>query len=105
MATYILTWNPAAWPWNYLARDADRVRRVGGSHEARWSTGNSRRIEPGDRLFILKQGSGSRGIFGAGTATSHVFEGEHFDEDRRTEGDFALYVRLRFDVLLDPAEA
>ncbi len=70
-----------------------------GFFEDRWSCGITKRIEVGDRLFLLRQGREPRGIMASGTATSAPYLDEHWDDDR--SGD-ALYVKARFDALLDP---
>ncbi|MFF5229361.1 hypothetical protein [Dactylosporangium sp. NPDC000521] len=49
----------------------------------RWSTGNRKTgIEPGDRVFFLRQGVEPRGIVGSGTAASRIFPDEQWDDDR-----------------------
>jgi 5-methylcytosine-specific restriction protein A len=101
MATYLLTWNPARWHWANLSEEVAAVRN-GRAVAFRWSSGNTTRIEPGDRLFILKQGSGERGSFGVGRATSGVFEDAHYDDDRADAGDTALYVDGIWETLLNP---
>jgi hypothetical protein len=83
--TYLLTWNPRNSPWD------DRERMVGLTAEGRpvedqWSCGNTKRIRPGDRLFLLRQGQEPRGVMAAGWATSVIYEGPHWDEARRDRG-------------------
>jgi 5-methylcytosine-specific restriction protein A len=48
---------------------------------------------------MLRQGLAPRGIVGSGWVIVAPFYGEHWDTGRR---DPALYVRVQFDVLLDP---
>lgn len=103
MATYLLTWNPDRWVWTDLAAEAVAVQQ-GEQVAFRWSTGSTTRIVPGDRLYILKQGTGDRGIFGIGTATSGVSKGPHYDPIRATAGDRSLYVDGIWEVLLNPLE-
>ena len=67
-----------------------------------WSCGNRKDIEPGDRLFLLRQGAEPRGIIGSGWASSKVFRGPHWDPDRAAMGHEANYVHLRFEHLVDP---
>jgi len=99
MQTYLLTWKPTRWQWGNLT---DEVREVEtrGYRDSRWSSGSTKRIVPGDRVFLLRQGPDRPGIMGSGWATSKVFEGAHFDETRRD--DTALYIDARFETLLDP---
>lgn len=100
MNTYLLTWNPAKWPWNDLAECIHQVKTTGHYLE-RWSCGRSRRIVEGDRLFLLRQGLEPRGIVGSGRAVSDVFDDWHWDEAKRAAGQRAWCVEVEFDVLLD----
>ena len=95
--TYLLTWNPTRWQWTSLLDDVKRVAESGGIDD-RWSSGNTKRINPGDRLFLLRQGLEPRGIMGSGHAASTVYQGASWDPHH----DTANYVDLRFDALLDP---
>jgi 5-methylcytosine-specific restriction protein A len=70
-----------------------------GFIDDRWSCGITKRIEIGDRLFLLRQGREPRGIMASGVSRSRPFLDDHWDEGRDVK---ALYVKARFDVLLDP---
>lgn len=97
---YLLTWNPEHWDWTdreEMARQTAEGSRV----EARWSCGNTKRIKPGDRLFLLRQGVDPRGIVGAGWATSSPYEDLHWDAARRERGESALRVNLSFERVLN----
>ena len=100
-ATFLLTWNPKNWSWpnldNLVAQSA-RGRTV----EYRWSCGNSKKIKPGDRLFLIRQGVDPKGIMGAGFATSASYSGPHWDQDKNQDGETCLLVDLRFERLLNP---
>ncbi len=100
MTTYLLTWNPARWPWADLAECIEEVRRTGHYRE-RWSCGRNRKIVEGDRLFLLRQGLEPRGIVGSGWAVSDVFDDWHWDEVKRAAGQRVWCVDVDFDVLLD----
>jgi HNH endonuclease/EVE domain len=99
--TYLLTWNPRNWAWDDLEEMVNRSA-AGRPVEDHWSCGNTKRIRPGDRLFLMRQGEEPRGIVAAGWATSAVYEGSHWDRERREKGDTALRVDLRFDRILNP---
>jgi 5-methylcytosine-specific restriction protein A len=73
--------------------------RQRGYFDSRWSCGITKRIEVGDRLFLLVQGREPRGILASGVARSEPYLDDHWDDDR---SDKALYVKARFEVLLDP---
>jgi 5-methylcytosine-specific restriction enzyme A len=99
--TYLLTWNPRNWPWDDLERMVG-LTAEGRSLDDDWSCGNTKRIRPGDRLFLLRQGEEPRGIMAAGWANSMTYEGPHWDEARRERGDTALRVDVRFERILNP---
>ncbi len=102
MATYLLTWNPTRWEWDYLAESAARVQ-LGEKVDDSWSTGSAQ-IRPGDRLFLLRQRVDPRGIMAAAAATSIAKVGPHYDAVRAAAGETRTYVDLTWDVLLLPAE-
>lgn len=98
MPTYLLTWNPRRWPW----ADTDYRKEVAATKGGRlfpsqWSVGKTKRIVPGDRLFLVRQDT-DRGIIGSGYATTEVFEDAHWDKSR--SGETALYVEYQSDTLL-----
>lgn len=98
MATYLLTWNPdAAFRWDNLEKDVAAFQ-AGELPSDRWSTGNTKKIVEGDRLFLIKLGSEPRGIMAAGWAVSKWYEADHWDGSDRS----ANFVRINFDALLDP---
>lgn len=100
--TYLLTNNPAKWEL-----DADELAEwvvataAGHRVEGRWSTGaTTKKISPGDRAFLLRQGVKHRGIFASGTLESNVFPAEHFDGSPR----MANYADVLWDTVLDPED-
>ena len=104
-ATMVVTWNPKRWnpdnwaeeiyPSNVEAVETGRLLRD------RWSTGNRKTgIEPGDRVFFLRQGVEPRGVVGSGTAASRIFPDEQWDDDRA--GEDANYVLIDWNTLLLP---
>lgn len=97
MTTYLLTWNPKRWEWDMSENLASLKQR--GFVDSRWSCGITKRIKVGDRLFLLRQGREPRGIIASGVAKSEPYPDEHWDDNRDGE---ALYVKARFDSLLDP---
>jgi hypothetical protein len=100
MTTYLLTWNPARWPWTDLVQCIEEVRRT-GHYRDRWGCGRNRRIVEGDRVFLIRQGVEPRGIIGSGHAVSEVYDDQHWDDAERAMGRRTLYVDVEFDVLLD----
>jgi hypothetical protein len=98
--TYLLTWNPAKWPWPELA-ECIRAIKATGRYRERWSCGRNRKIVEGDRLFLLRQGLEPRGIVGSGWAVSEVFDDWHWDEAKRAAGQRVWCIEMEFDVLLN----
>jgi len=104
MRTFLLTWNPGRWPWDNLATVCQKTAE-GAPYESDWSTGNSKKIARGDRVFLLKQGEEPRGIIAAGWVTSEeVYDAPHYDEQRAADGETALHADVKFERIVDPAE-
>ena len=98
MPTYLLNWNPnRAFTWPTNADDSSRTLRA-EIVNLRWSTGGTRRINPGDRIFLGKQGVEPKGVIASGIATSSVFEGPHWGDPTRQ----TTYNWVDFDTILDP---
>jgi 5-methylcytosine-specific restriction protein A len=102
VGTFILTWNPENWLWTDLAAAAEQTA-AGSPFSTRWSTGNTKRIGPGDRVFLLKQGAQPRGIMAAGDVTSETYLAPHYDRERAAQGDEAPRVNVDFERILDPS--
>lgn len=98
MDTYLLTWNPKQFKWNPNADVADIKKH--GFIDGSWSSGNTKRIKPGDRVYLLRQGLEPRGIMASGCALSNVYEDEHWKEEAK--GKTTLYVDVRFESMVDP---
>ncbi|MGI8485878.1 MAG: HNH endonuclease, partial [Thermomicrobiales bacterium] len=101
--TYLLTWNPSQWDWSDLPQVVERLH-AGHADEFRWSSGNTKTIVPGSRVFMLKQGKLPRGLMASGWTTGPVEQDEHWDSERAKRHESANYVPLRIDVMLDPAK-
>lgn len=97
MPTYLLTWNPNRWKWNNIQDCVEEIDDK-GFHLGQWSTGVTKKIHRGDRLFLIRLGKKPKGIIGSGWAESNVFEDEHWDDSSK----YANYVSVRFDSLLNP---
>lgn len=95
MKTFLLTWNPKKWEWEDYAGCVSKVAH--GGKDGTWSSGNSKRPQPGDRFFHLRQGVEPKGIIGSGWITSRPKRRKHF----RESGKSAHYVDIRWDCLLD----
>ena len=97
--TWLLTWNPKKWLWDTLDEELQRSRR-GESVAGRWSCGNTNSIQPGDRVFLHKQGQEPRGIIASGWVTSLPYEDEHWDPEHDDQP--GLYVSYEFDHIRTP---
>lgn len=100
-STYLLTWNPNKWEWTDI-NDAIKSFKATGNLVDRWSYGNTKKISPGDRLFLIRQSKEPKGIFASGWATSGCIQDEHWDEEKANQGILAKYVTIKYDVLLNP---
>ena len=101
MATYLLIWNPKQYPWDDLEYDIDSIRK-GEKPRGNWSCGNTRKIQPGDRFFMIRLGLEPKGIVGSGMVVGNVYYDDHWDEERALAGDKTLYAPIVFDNLLNP---
>ena len=100
MATYLFTWNPTKWDWETLEEDSASYRRR-GFVDGRWSCGVTKRIVPGDRVFLIKLGPHKpTGIMASGFAVSSPFQAPHYSDASKT----ANYIDLRYDILLNPSD-
>jgi 5-methylcytosine-specific restriction protein A len=97
MDTYLFTWNPKRWNWENIEDEIEQVN-TNGKYEINWSCGNTKSIQPNDRFFLIRIGVEPKGIIGAGfTTTKPVVDRHWIDEDKE-----ALYVKMNFDILLNP---
>lgn len=103
VSTFLLTWNPAYGGLDEatISRNIEATaacRRAPG----RWNTGGTtRKIQPGDRVFLLVLGAGDHGIFASGFVTSEVYKDVRWNDSSR----LANYVDLEWDAFLDPTDA
>ncbi len=77
MTTYLLSWNPKVWEWARIQDDISEIAEYGFS-EMQWSTGVTKKIKAGDRVFVMKLGSEPRGIVASGWATSDVQQSNRY---------------------------
>ncbi len=70
----------------------------------RWSCGNSKRLQHGDRVFFMRLGQEPKGIFASGYVIQGSYEDLHWDSEKASSGEITMFVRVRFDTLLSPAK-
>lgn len=97
MTTYLLSWNPIVWEWKNIQTNIAKVASDGYS-EMQWSTGVTKKIKAGDRVFVMKLGVEPRGIVASGWATSDVQQSDNYKATSKP----ALYINGYFDAILDP---
>ena len=97
MPTYLLNWNPNRFKWEKLAADSAATYRGEIVHDS-WSTGGAKAIQPGDRIFLGRQGVEPKGVIASGVAASPYFEAEHWEDPRK----MTTYNKVDFDTILDP---
>jgi hypothetical protein len=69
MPTYMLTWNPRQQRPADLDEGAARIARGKLYHDG-WSVGNRRRLAPGSRVFLIRQGKPPKGVVASGFSVS-----------------------------------
>ncbi len=100
--TFLLLWNP-----NYFQfEEGEVVDNIATIEEYgvafnRWSTGNTKKIQPGDRMFLLRLGVEPRGIVASGYAAADVTVSEHWDPEKQAEGMTTCFVEVQWDEMLD----
>lgn len=102
LATYLLIWNPDRWSWEEaeILDDIARFEAIGSLEDFSWSLGtNYRKIEQGDRVFLMRLGSEPRGIFASGGVASQPYRNKSWDDDKAGQ---AWYVDVNLDTLLNP---
>lgn len=100
MATYLFAWNPRLWPWPELPRLRRRVARR-GFVDVEWSSGRTRRIEPGSRAFMIRLGVPPKGVIGEGVTFSAPRPGIHWRAEKAALGRQTNYLDLRLGTLLE----
>ncbi|MCX0278255.1 DUF3883 domain-containing protein [Nocardia zapadnayensis] len=102
-SAFLLTHNPRKFDFDpEILADWIDATAHGRRVEDNWSTGGTtRKIQPGDRAYLMRLGVQNRGIFASGWFTSDVYQDEHWDGS----GGSANYADIRWDVVIDPEAA
>lgn len=95
MATYLFTYNPNKWEWNF--QDDIAEINLHGFCNGTWSAGVTKKIKTDDRFFLMRLGKSPRGIMASGRVTSDVFQDVHWADESKA----ALYVDVHFDTIID----
>jgi 5-methylcytosine-specific restriction protein A len=98
MATWFLAWTPRRWEWVNLDERVQEVEARGASHD-RWSCGRTKKIQKGERIFLIKLAPEPRGLIGSGGTESDVRQERHWDPQSQRAGRSALYIDVCWDTL------
>jgi hypothetical protein len=95
MTAFLLTWKESGWPHENIVRMASRFNTRGYVDEP-WRIAAHKMAKIGDRVWVLKQGRGPKGIFGFGTITGLAALGE------AGNGKTQWMAPIRFEGFVDP---
>lgn len=104
MATYLFAWSSKRWNRERLAAMSDVVKAVKAGEprtKTRWSCGNSKRLQKGDRAFFIRLDEYPKGIFASGTITKGSYEDLHWEAKRQRTGKTSCFVWVKLDTLLN----
>lgn len=98
---HLVTYNPEHWDWDNYDEAVEQTE-AGEVFTGRWSVGQRRYgIEPGDSVFLLRQGRFGRGLVGIGTVKTEPYADDHWDNSGAT----AQYIEIDWLQLLPFTEA
>lgn len=104
MKYWLLTWNPNRWAWDELDGGFDdlknRIKQIGKAYDT-WSTGVTKSIKEGDRVFLIRLGKHPKGIIASGYAITDVFTTPHWEENRAIAGELTNRIYVKFDKMVD----
>jgi hypothetical protein len=95
MTAFLMTWKETGWPYEELVHLVHAFERQGFVNEP-WRIVAHKQTSPGDRVWVLKQGKGRKGIFGAGRITGEPGLGD------AGNGKTQMMVPVQFEALVDP---
>ena len=97
MKTFLFAWNPKKWNWTTLEQSIDQIEQTGRATE-KWSVISHRKIQPGDRAFLMRLGEEPKGIMAAGFVATPPFLSKHWSG----EDKLVNRVMIDFEVILNP---
>ena len=97
--SWLLAWNPNMWNWEDLSEAAELTQN-GDSYPTTWACTSSG-VAPGDRVYIITLGTNNNGIMASGYATSTQYEYEHWDPDKRADGQMNKGIDISLDHVID----
>ncbi len=100
MTNWLLSWNENKFDWGYdYEYDCEQATKE-TPVILTWSC-CSPKIQIGDEVFLIRLGKNPRGIIGHGVVTEDVFQEEHWDEEKATQGKKAYYVEAEYGTLVN----
>lgn len=102
MKTYLFAWNPLKWAWENLEENVDELKST-GEFSQMWSCKSHRKVEVGDRAFLIKLGKNilNKGIIGSGYIASEPFLSEHWSGS----GELTQRVIIDFEHIAERSES
>src|ERR1700722_803599 len=97
MAAFLLTWKEAGWPHENIVRMV-KTREAQGFVDENWRIAAHNMAGPGDRVWVLRQGRGPKGIFGAGHLTDKPAPGD------AGNGKTQMMAPVHFEAFVDPLQ-
>lgn len=103
MKTFLLAWSPirSSSEWDDFDKLSQDVKN-GNIEPIRWSCGNSKRLQKGDRVFFIKLAKEPKGLFASGHVVKKSYEDTHWDGQKAKQGKTSYFVKVKLDALLDP---
>jgi putative restriction endonuclease len=105
MSAYWLTYkplgpnSPRGWPAEELSKLVRRFEANPGGTTTLWRIASHQAAQVGDRVYLFKQGSDPRGVFGAG----EIIEAPRLQMDPADiDGEPRYRAKIRFFLLVDP---
>jgi 5-methylcytosine-specific restriction protein A len=97
MKTFLFAWNPKKWNWSTLENSIDQIEQTGKATE-KWSVISHKKIQQGDRAFLIRLGEEPKGIMAAGFVATSPFLSKHWSG----EDKLVHRVMIDFEVILNP---
>jgi putative restriction endonuclease len=103
MPAYWLTYkplgpaSPRGWPAEELRKLVERFQTDPSRTTTLWRIASHQSARVGDRVYLFKQGSNPRGVFGVG----EIIEAPRLQNDSADEPRYRA--KIRFDMLVDPS--
>jgi len=97
MSAFLLTWKQDGWPHENIVRMARSIELEGHVDEP-WRLHAHRKANVGDRVWLLKQGRGPKGIFGTGHVIAPPRQGP------AGNGQIQWMAPIRFSAFVDPLQ-